>query len=152
MPLNSFKKELPMYEKFDWDDRLLTGIKDIDKDHIKLFSFINNLLQEAEGNKSHAVISVTISELIDYASSYFKREEAYMEEWGYPDFEQTQAQHISLTEEVIEIAENFEKNSENVDIEWFAEQAKRLNPDRTDLSSIIDYLDVDDHVSFGGAA
>jgi hemerythrin len=121
MPLNSFKKELPMYEKFDWDDRLLTGIKDIDKDHIKLFSFINNLLQEAEGNKSHAVISVTISELIDYASSYFKREEAYMEEWGYPDFEQTQAQHISLTEEVIEIAENFEKNSENVDIEWFAE-------------------------------
>jgi hypothetical protein len=38
------------------------------------------------------------------------------------------------------------------DIEWFAEQTKRLNPDRTDLSSIIDYLDVDDHVSFGGAA
>lgn len=38
------------------------------------------------------------------------------------------------------------------DIEWLAEQAKRLNPDRTDLSSIIDYLDADDHVSFGGTA
>jgi hypothetical protein len=38
------------------------------------------------------------------------------------------------------------------DLEWFAEQAKRLNPQRTDLSSIVDYLDADDHVSFGGKA
>jgi len=38
------------------------------------------------------------------------------------------------------------------DLEWFAEQVNRLNPQRTDLSSIIDYLDVDDFVSFGGTA
>ncbi|MBT3767178.1 MAG: hemerythrin family protein [Rhodospirillaceae bacterium] len=110
-----------MFEKFDWDDRLLTGIKDIDNDHVKLFSFINTLLREAEGNQSHAVISVTISELIDYASTHFELEEGYMEQWGYPDIEQHRAQHISLTEEVIKIAENFEKDPESVDVEWFAE-------------------------------
>ncbi len=38
------------------------------------------------------------------------------------------------------------------DIEWFAAQVKRLNPARTDLHTIIDYLDADDHVSFGGKA
>lgn len=38
------------------------------------------------------------------------------------------------------------------DIEWFAAQAKRLNPVRADLHSIMDYLDADDHVSFGGKA
>lgn len=36
------------------------------------------------------------------------------------------------------------------DLEWFAEQAKRIHPMRTDLRTIMDYLDADDHVSFGG--
>ena len=38
------------------------------------------------------------------------------------------------------------------DLEWFAAQVKRLNPARTDLQTIMDYLDADDHVSFGGQA
>ncbi|MCE9609854.1 MAG: DUF5069 domain-containing protein [Chthoniobacter sp.] len=38
------------------------------------------------------------------------------------------------------------------DLEWFAAQAKRINPARADLQTIMDYLDADDHVSFGGAA
>jgi hypothetical protein len=38
------------------------------------------------------------------------------------------------------------------DLEWFAEQAKRIHPARTDLQTIMDYLDADDHVSFGGKA
>jgi hypothetical protein len=36
------------------------------------------------------------------------------------------------------------------DLEWFAAQAKRLNPARTDLQTGMDYLDADDHASFGG--
>lgn len=38
------------------------------------------------------------------------------------------------------------------DIEWFGAQVKRLNPARTDLHTVMDYLDADDHVSFGGQA
>lgn len=38
------------------------------------------------------------------------------------------------------------------DFEWFVHQIKRLNPKRTDLHSVVDYLDADDHVSFGGIA
>lgn len=38
------------------------------------------------------------------------------------------------------------------DHEWFAGRIKALNPSRTDLRSVVDYLDFDDHVSFGGAA
>ncbi len=38
------------------------------------------------------------------------------------------------------------------DLEWFAAQAKRINPARTDLQTIMDYLDADVHVSYGGAA
>ena len=38
------------------------------------------------------------------------------------------------------------------DLEWFAAQSRRINPARTDLQTIMDYLDADDHVSFGGAA
>ncbi len=38
------------------------------------------------------------------------------------------------------------------DLEWFAAQAKRIHPGRTDLQTIMDYLDADDHVSYGGAA
>jgi hypothetical protein len=38
------------------------------------------------------------------------------------------------------------------DLEWFAAQARRLNPARTDLHAIMDYLDAGDHASFGGRA
>ncbi len=38
------------------------------------------------------------------------------------------------------------------DFEWFGAQVKRLNPARTDLHTVMDYLDADDHVSFGGQA
>lgn len=38
------------------------------------------------------------------------------------------------------------------DLGWFAAQVQRLNPVRTDLHTIMDYLDADDHVSFGGRA
>ena len=38
------------------------------------------------------------------------------------------------------------------ELEWFAAQARRINPARTDLQTIMDYLDADDHVSYGGAA
>lgn len=36
--------------------------------------------------------------------------------------------------------------------EWFTDQIKRLNPAREDLKCVFDYLDLDDHVSFGGVA
>jgi len=38
------------------------------------------------------------------------------------------------------------------DLEWFAAQARRIHPARTDLQTVMDYLDADDHVSFGGLA
>lgn len=38
------------------------------------------------------------------------------------------------------------------DLEWFGAQVKRLNPIRTDLHTVMDYLDADDHVSFDGQA
>ena len=36
------------------------------------------------------------------------------------------------------------------DFEWFTAQLRRLNPSRTDLQTVMDYLDADDHASFGG--
>ena len=38
------------------------------------------------------------------------------------------------------------------DFEWFTAQVKRLNPARADLHTVMDYLDADDHASFGGRA
>jgi hypothetical protein len=38
------------------------------------------------------------------------------------------------------------------DLEWFAAQVRRLNPARNDLQTVMDYLDADDHASFGGRA
>ena len=38
------------------------------------------------------------------------------------------------------------------DLEWYAAEVRRINPARTDLQTIVDYLDADDFVSFGGMA
>lgn len=37
------------------------------------------------------------------------------------------------------------------DLEWFAAEVRCINPARTDLQTIVDYFDVDDFASFGGA-
>lgn len=36
--------------------------------------------------------------------------------------------------------------------EWFTEQIKRINPNREDVRTTFDYLDLDDYISFGGQA
>ncbi|MFN0067483.1 MAG: DUF5069 domain-containing protein [Limisphaerales bacterium] len=38
------------------------------------------------------------------------------------------------------------------DLEWFSAHVRRLNPARTDLQTTMDFLDADDHASFGGRA
>ncbi len=38
------------------------------------------------------------------------------------------------------------------DRDWYSDQIRRLNPKRRDLRFSFDYLDLDDYVSFGGAA
>jgi hypothetical protein len=38
------------------------------------------------------------------------------------------------------------------DLEWFAGQSRRLNPSRSELHALMEYLDVDDHITFGGKA
>jgi hypothetical protein len=35
---------------------------------------------------------------------------------------------------------------------WFAEFAQSLNPERPDVSTLFEYLDLDDYLRFGGAA
>ena len=35
--------------------------------------------------------------------------------------------------------------------EWFAEELQRLDPRRTDVQTVFEYLDLDDYLHFGGA-
>ena len=109
-----------MHEEFAWDDKLLTGIKAIDDEHKKLFFIFNNLLRESNGEKSVAVISSVISELVDYTTTHFEREEAYMEEWGYTDLRRHKEQHVKLANAVNQIAENYENDPESTNLEEFA--------------------------------
>ena len=37
-------------------------------------------------------------------------------------------------------------------LDWYAAQVRRINPARTDLQTVVDFLDADDFISFGGTA
>ena len=75
-------------------------------------------------------------------------------DWEILEWINKNASHPRLHHEITAWSTHLETSpiGDAEDFEWFLEQIKRINPKRTDLHSVVDYLDADDHVSFGGKA
>ncbi|MBE5961416.1 MAG: bacteriohemerythrin [Lachnospiraceae bacterium] len=98
---------------FEMKDEYLTGIKQIDEEHARLFEIAEEayqLLKEEYVVDKYDNIVTIINELKDYTRFHFAHEEEYMESIGYKKMFTQKIQHMNFIERLEEL------NLEEVDV------------------------------------
>jgi hemerythrin-like metal-binding protein len=92
----------------EWDDRLSTGVADIDQQHRTLIDMINGLYRRMQ-DKAEPISAATFAELRDYIHTHFEAEYALMNRYAYPDLHQHEFEHVTFTRTVDNLYEQMEK-------------------------------------------
>ncbi|HEY9164255.1 MAG TPA: bacteriohemerythrin [Magnetovibrio sp.] len=112
---STFWIEVPVSHKrqaLPWNNDLLVGIEQLDNDHRKLVSLVNEMSDHALN--SHQVDAV-LDALIEYTQDHFAREETVMEACGYPMLLEHQTVHRNLAAKVTGLAKTW-RNSEDPEV------------------------------------
>ena len=71
-------------EKINWTNDLSIGNINIDNEHKKLIEVYNELADLIELNRDRIEFTKILSKLIDLTAKHFRKEETYMQAFGYP--------------------------------------------------------------------
>lgn len=113
----SMERNFPQMPFMAWNDRLSVNIVEIDKDHQKMLSLINQLydaIQIGQGTKSIMEIQ---EELVSYSKCHFAREEEMMVYTGYDEAASHKLQHEGFTREVMKMQNRYGSGSPVLSIE-----------------------------------
>jgi hemerythrin len=86
----------------DWNDKLVTGVGEIDAQHKRLVGMINALHEAMKAGKSRDMVAGFIGELKSYASAHFDTEERLMERYGFPGLAAHRVEHNQFIEKVLD--------------------------------------------------
>jgi len=91
----------------EWTPELSVGVQEIDDQHKKLIEIVNrahevNLTEEKEKGGD------ILSELIEFVRVHFTTEEKYFEKCKYPGAEEHIAEHVKLTQKVLEFKTKYD--------------------------------------------
>lgn len=91
-----------MINLFSWSDALATGFSDIDLQHKKLISIIDDVFQIAQTPDGNYALRMAkaLKALTDYTEYHFSEEELFMRSRGYPGFEGHRLQHSDFVGKV----------------------------------------------------
>jgi hemerythrin len=101
----------------NWDENLSVNVAEIDKQHMKLISLINELHDAMKAGKGKDSLASIIVGLISYTESHFKVEEKYFVQFGYPDALAHKKEHTAFVHKVLEFQKGFEGGGMTVTIE-----------------------------------
>ncbi len=92
----------------EWNDGLSVKIPEIDEQHKKLVSIINQLHDAMIKRAGQQVLGGLLNELIDYTVTHFQTEEKYMRGTTFPGYLTHKRQHDDLTKQAVELKAKFE--------------------------------------------
>ncbi|MBF0414851.1 MAG: bacteriohemerythrin [Magnetococcales bacterium] len=106
---------------FAWSNRLIVGLRDIDKDHRTLVEMANKLHAAMSQGQSKQAIRDLLTELFHYTEFHFNREEQLFEQHRYPQTAAHISEHRNLVSQLTSIVGEFEKGdfSSAVDLLFF---------------------------------
>ena len=94
---------------FDWKDDYSVGVYKLDRDHKKLFGFVNKLHEAMKEGQAASAAEGIIKELLDYTKYHFGEEEKLMEGINYPGlptYKNTHKMFLTEIEKLKQEAEN----------------------------------------------
>ncbi len=102
---------------FTWKDEMSVNVKEIDAQHKKLVSMINELHKAMKEGKSKMVLRDIIKGLVEYTKVHFGTEEKYFDKFGYPESQEHIKEHNDFVKKVQEFQKEFEEGKSLVSIE-----------------------------------
>ena len=117
-----------------WSADLNTGIPVIDKQHMRIVDFINEL-EVAQAAKDKQKVKAVVDDCVDYTLSHFAFEESLIEEAGYAYFKPHKKVHDLFARKVAEFQERLALGDDVADelhsmlARWLVNHIKRDDAD-----------------------
>lgn len=93
----------------EWNEDLETGVAVIDDDHKSIIEFYNRIHRYYNGGLDQVLLERAISDFRFHFSLHFLKEENFMAQLSYPDFESHAKEHELMTN----LLNHFSLNSSN---------------------------------------
>lgn len=90
-------------ELIQWDDRYLTGVKEIDAQHKYFVTLVNELHSQMQQHHIEEIKTTLVPKLVDYVHKHFKDEERIMRRHNYPGIEEQVHAHQEILANMNEI-------------------------------------------------
>jgi hemerythrin len=100
-----------------WSDKYSLNVAEIDKQHEKIFSLVNDMYDAMHAGKGTEIIGTVIAEFVAYTEYHFTAEERLLLQYGYPEYEEHKGMHDNLSRKAHGIKEAFDKGSTPTAIE-----------------------------------
>lgn len=96
-----------------WKDKYKLGVDEIDKQHMELFSRVNDFVvtirSKGPWRKKVDKVNETLHFMQEYVVIHFNAEESYQLKVDYPGYEQHKRLHDEMVKYVTEVAEEYER-------------------------------------------
>jgi len=119
---------------FTWTDDLSVKVNEIDEQHKKLISLINNLHDAMLEKRGKQALENTLQELASYTVYHFQTEEKYMQKFNYPAYASHKIQHDAFVKKVSDFQKDFQANKLGLSIElmkflrdWVSNHIKQID-------------------------
>ena len=100
-----------------WSDKYSLNVAEIDEQHKKLVSLVNDMYDAMQEGKGRDMIGTVIAEFVDYTDYHFKAEERLLRQNGYPEYDAHKVMHDNLSRKAHSIKEAFERGNTPTAIE-----------------------------------
>lgn len=94
---------------FTWNESLNVNIKEIDEQHKKLFSMMNNLHSAMGSGKGQQVLGDILTSLVNYTKTHLMFEEQLLQKHGYPEYAGHKKIHAGLTAQVMDQMKKYQE-------------------------------------------
>ena len=91
-----------------WSDLLTVGVPQMDEEHKKFISQVNELTKAVVDCSDKATIRRLMDSMLAEAASHFRNEEQLLLDWKYPDRAVHAAKHVQLTVQLDRVKREFE--------------------------------------------
>ncbi|HQD27341.1 bacteriohemerythrin [Methanoculleus thermophilus] len=123
-----------------WTDDLSVGVREIDDQHQKLVSLINDLHDAMRDKRGKDVLGKVLTDLAAYTEYHFSTEEKYMQKFGYAEFDAHRSEHQAFVAKVGEFKKGFDEGKLGLSIQvmsflrdWVANHIKGSDKRYTDF-------------------
>lgn len=99
---------------YSWTDDLQIGNSQIDTEHKKLISAINDLMEACNKGKGRAELKNTVEFLLSYTRTHFSNEEVLQKKYKYPDYTNHKKYHQEFINSILEIDKKLAKDGPTI--------------------------------------